>query len=183
MQSAQMVQRLFYQTTPPSEYEICEIEGVNISEQNHKYEVSLWSKCNTLKRRRSSVEKYLWHGSSYDTTQLIIKNGFDRSYSTVGAYGVGTYFARDSSYSVDPRYCKPHLDGFQYILLCKVIVGDSIEGSDGMKIALKPDGTEYDTFVDRLTSSSIYVSWRDYMAIPMYRLKLRRKIPMQMMYF
>ena len=171
----QDIRDLFHRTTTRSQYEICEIEEVNVSGQNPKYEVSLWTKCRQLQKQRNVVEKHLWHGSSYDITNVIITNGFDRSYSTVAAYGDGNYFARDSSYSVNPRYCKPHSDGFQYILLCKVIVGDSVQGSSGMKIALKPDGTEYDTFVDYPANPSIYVSWRDYTAIPMYRLKFKRK--------
>ena len=171
----QDIRDLFHKSTSRSQYEILEIEEVNVSGQNPKYEVSLWTKCRQLQKQRSVVEKHLWHGSSYDITNVIITNGFDRSYSAVAAYGDGNYFARDSSYSVNPRYCKPNSNGFQYILLCKVIVGDSVQGSTGMKIALKPDGTEYDTFVDHPGSPSIYVSWRDYTAIPMYRLKFKKK--------
>ena len=61
-------------------------------------------KCDQLRKSRDEVEKYLFHGSSYDTLNIIIQNGFDRSYSTVAAYGKGTYFARDADYSSNPRY-------------------------------------------------------------------------------
>lgn len=175
--SGDQIRDLFYNTTDRSQYNIYDIERVEVSGQNPKYEVALWTKCNDLGRERSKVEKYLWHGSDYDTTNSIIAKGFDRSYSKVAAYGKGTYFARDSRYSAtQERYCPTDIDGYKYILLCKVIVGDSVKGEQSMQtIPSKADNNEYDAFVDNPENPSIYVTWRDYTAIPMYRLKFKRK--------
>ena len=136
--------------------------------------MQLWKKCNELMKSRDEVEKIVWHGSSYDILNKIIRNGFDRSYSTIAAYGKGTYFARDASYSCSSRYSPPHSDGYKYLLLCKFIVGDSSQGLKKMhKVPLKPNGNEYDTLVDYPQNPSIYVVWTDFAAVPMYRIKFK----------
>lgn len=168
----------FQKTTPSCRYDVFDVEVLKVSGQNAKYEASLWTKCSMMRKPRSEVEKYLWHGSDYATTNLIIANGFDRSYSTVDAYGKGNYFARDSSYSATGRYCPEHSDGYKYILLCKVIVGDSVQVPSGcgeQTITLQSDGSEYDTHVDNSDDPAIYVTWRDYTAVPMYRLKFKER--------
>eukprot|EP01083_Nonionella_stella_P222946 795087_1 len=166
------IEQKFYSTVGICK--IHEIEDVVVESKKHQYEVNLWNKCRQLKRSRDKVEKYLWHGASFDILNVIIQNGFDRCYSTTAVYGSGTYFARDASYSVKDRYTPPHSDGYKYMLLCKVIVGDSMLGSSSItKVPKKADGSEYDTLVDTLSNTSIYVAWRDYYAIPLFRIKFK----------
>ena len=65
-------------------------------------------------------------------------------------------------------------DGYRYILLCRVIVGDSVLGSKkASKMQLKMDGSEYDTRVDSIKKPSIFVVWRDYTAIPAFLVKFK----------
>ena len=69
-------------------------------------------------------EKYLWHGTSYNSIKIIIKDGFDeRVCSLNGMFGAGIYFAEDSSKS--DQYIERHHDGYSYILLCRVMLGDT----------------------------------------------------------
>ena len=178
----QQAHDLFFATADRARYEIADIDRdiqlLDMPDQTQKYEVNLALKCNKLGRTRDQMEKYLWHGAPYNTLQTIIRNGFDRSFNKVGAYGQGNYFARDSAYSVG-GYTAVHTDGYQYILLCKVIVGEPTMGGwdprDGRypKISLKHDNTEFDTFVDDTANPTIFVSYRDFMAVPVYLVKFR----------
>ena len=164
---------LFYKTVLKADYNIIKINNITTDKQNDLYESQLQKICALLQRDRKGAEKYLWHGSDYNIIKLIKQNGFDRSYSTTAVYGTGTYFAKKASYSVGFGYCPLHL-GYQYIMLCKVIVGDSINGRQSMKkMPKKLNGMEYDTLVDDVNNPSIYVVWRDYRAVPMYLIKFQ----------
>ena len=161
-----------------------DIQLLNVPDQTLKYEVNLELKCNQLGRTRDQVEKYLWHGSRHDTIQTVIKNGFDRSFNKVMGYGMGNYFARDAEYSAT-LYAPEHTDGYHYILLCRVIVGEVTlphddreplpPGARWPKILLRHDDTEFDTFVDNIEDPTIFGSYRDFMAIPVYLVKFKRK--------
>ncbi len=55
-----------------------------------------------------------------------------------------------------------------------MIVGSFTVGTEDMKqIPKKPDGTEYDSLVNHFTDPTIFVSWRDFMAIPYYLVKFK----------
>ena len=165
----QQVHDMFLATLPAGQFTIEDIEQdirlLNVPDQNQKYEVNLSLKCNQLKRTRDQVEKFLWHGLPVDALQAVLQNGFDRSFNVQGAYGQGNYFARDASYSVTQRYTPVHTDGYKRMLLCKVIVGETVSGfwdpRDGRypKISLKHDNTEFDTFVDDTGDPAIFASY------------------------
>ena len=60
-------------------------------------------------------------------TELAITcpfHGFNRSFCGKHAtmWGKGVYFARDASYSSCSTYAAPDENGFQYILVCRVVV-------------------------------------------------------------
>ena len=179
----QQVRDMFLETLPAGQFEIedigRDIQLLNVPDQTQKYELNLELKCNQLGRTRDQVEKYLWHGAPYAVIQAIIQNGFDRSFNVQGMYGQGNYFAQDAEYSATERYSPVHTDGYKRMLLCKVIVGEMARGGvdprDGRypKISLKRDNTEFDTFVDYTGEPSIFASYRDFMAIPMYLLKFK----------
>ena len=169
---------MFHRTVDNKTVDVCDIAYVSdcSTAQCGMYEMALKAICEKTQKRTAKVERWLWHGTSYDVSQTIIRNGFDRTYSTVAKYGKGTYFARDADYSAVERYSPTHSDGYQYMLLCRVIVGDSVVGSSGNNVmALKPNGDEYDTRVDNLTNPSIFVVWRDYRAMAVYLIKFKHK--------
>ena len=101
--------------------------------------------------------------------QRVVKNGFNRSYSTTAAYGKGVYFARDSSYSVS-GYCPtdPKRGHLSSIILARVLVGRATVGRGSM-VAPPPLESHdqaavpvpHDALVDMLEDPSIFVSCRE----------------------
>ena len=132
----------------------------------------------TIQRRAlQRFERYwLWHGTNAEVMDKILQQGFNRSFCGKNAtvYGKGVYFARDSSYSSNKTYAVPDSRGFQYIMACRVVVG---EYCPGITNALTPDirdpktHTLYDSTVgilsgDSLANPSIYVTYHDAQAYP-----------------
>jgi len=80
--------------------------------------------------QRKSLErferKWLFHGSNREVMEKILQQGFNRSFCGKNAtvYGKGVYFARDASYSAYPTYAVPDNKGNQYMMACRVVVGE-----------------------------------------------------------
>ena len=91
---------------------------------------------------KSINEYHLWHGTSWNTVEIIKKYGLDpRVSSVMGMFGGGCYFAEDSSKSnqyipcptcgkgaifrakSEDCKCKPNLQEFPMVL-CRVLLGD-----------------------------------------------------------
>jgi hypothetical protein len=79
-------------------------------------------------------EKLLFHGcKTQQVLSEIINNGFDfRIANTGGSVGAGTYFACKANYS-DSGYCITNPDGTRELLICHVLVGDSVQGQAGLR--------------------------------------------------
>lgn len=82
-------------------------------------------------------------------------------------YGKGVYFARDAAYSANPTYAEPDTRGHQYIMACRIVIG---EYCAGRKDALTPDIRDpkshllYDSTVgllgnDTMSTPSIFVTY------------------------
>ena len=91
------------------------------------------------------------------------------------------YFARDAAYSAYPLYSVPDKRGYQYIMACRVVVG---EYCPGVKDALTPEFRDtktnslYDSTVglltdDTMANPSIYVTYHDAQAYPEYLIKFK----------
>jgi len=118
---------------------------------------------------RKALERFerswLWHGSDAEVVQKVLQQGFNRSFCGKNAtmYGKGVYFARDSVYSINPRYAVPDMIGHQYVMACRVVVG---EYCLGRKDAVTPDVRDrkshslYDSTVDTMEDPRIYVTYR-----------------------
>jgi hypothetical protein len=120
--------------------------------------------------------RWLWHGTNDEGMDKIMQQGFNRSFCGKNAtmYGKGVYFARDAAYSAYPTYAVPDKAGYQYMMACRVVVGEYCPGSTN---ALTPDVRDaktqalYDTTVgllrdDTLSNPSIYVTYHDAQAYP-----------------
>lgn len=86
-------------------------------------------------------------------------------------YGMGVYFALNSSYSSQAKYAKPDKEGLQSMFLCRVIIGEYTLGKKGMKQAplLRSDSTEqFDTLVENADKPTIFVTMTDAQAYPEY---------------
>jgi hypothetical protein len=132
--------------------------------------------------QRKAVERFerswLWHGTKAEVMEKILQQGFNRSFcgKHATAYGKGVYFARDASYSAHPLYAEPDNKGHQYMMACRVAVGEYCKGRDG---APTPDTRDhkshslYDSTVgllhgDTMPSPSIFVTYHDAQAYPEY---------------
>jgi Poly(ADP-ribose) polymerase catalytic domain len=74
--------------------------------------------------------KWLFHGTTKEVMDKILQQGFNRSFcgKNATAYGKGVYFARDASYSADTTYSVPDSQGKQYVMACRVVVGEYCKG-------------------------------------------------------
>lgn len=99
----------------------------------------------------------------------------------VSRYGKGVYFARDASYSAYTAYSTPDSQGFQYMLACRVVVGEYCRGvQDALIPAVrdKKSHSLYDSTVglasgDTMSNPSIYVTYHDAQAYPEYLIQFR----------
>ena len=65
--------------------------------RNELYRLHYGTLLRSMENKRDGVganQHWLWHGTHFATIQKVVKNGFNRSYSTTAAYGSGVYFAR-----------------------------------------------------------------------------------------
>ncbi|CAJ1951940.1 unnamed protein product [Cylindrotheca closterium] len=137
--------------------------------------------------REKAIERFerhwLWHGTNVEVKDKIVQQGFNRSFCGKNAtvYGKGVYFARDASYSAYPTYSVPDAKNHQYIMACRVTVG---EYCPGVQNGLTPDvrdvqtQTLYDSTVgllhgDNMSNPSIYVTYHDAQAYPEYLIEFK----------
>ena len=85
-------------------------------------------------------------------------------------YSKGVYFAKNAGYSVG--YCKSNSNinnNRKCMLLCRVLIGDIAKGHSNGEPPLKLDGkTRVETLVNHTHDPTIFVSTRDYCALPVY---------------
>ena len=123
-------------------------------------------------------EKETFHGTRASSVPVILDQGFIREYNTVSAYGRGTYFARDASYSEDDRYSPPDPQngGLKSMFIVRILVGEPCVGQSGMqKPSPKQDGTLHESMVDNVANPSIFVlsSGSDDHAYPEFLIRFR----------
>lgn len=68
-------------------------------------------------------EKQLWHGTEESILEKICMQNFDWRLVTKHAYGKGSYFARDASYSSGYTSCNAY--GISAMFFADVLVGFS----------------------------------------------------------
>ena len=83
-------------------------------------------------------------------------------------YGKGNYFARDSSYSARGTYSPPDSNGVRWMFVARILVGETVRGSSRMRRAERPDKTLVDTAVDNVANPSIFVTFDNGQAMPLY---------------
>ncbi|XP_060594416.1 uncharacterized protein LOC132748798 [Ruditapes philippinarum] len=151
----------------------------SISRLENKF---LWQQYQTKKKQIESQnpkiqnERQLWHGTDVDTVPKIVKHGYNRSFTTVCAYGLGAYFAVQSAYSDSDRYAKPDVNGVKRMFLNRVLVGVSCLGNSSMAVLPQRPGVTFNNFpvcYDSAADSNgktpgIYVIFHDTQAYPEY---------------
>ncbi|XP_025761284.1 poly [ADP-ribose] polymerase 14 isoform X3 [Oreochromis niloticus] len=119
-------------------------------------------------------EKLLYHGTTQENCNSIMKTGFNRRFAGQNAtsYGRGTYFAVNANYSAHPTYSKPAADGSQLMFVARVLTGVYTQGQSDMKVPPPRNPQQphdrYDSVVDRIDNPSMYVVFHDNQAYPDY---------------
>ncbi len=122
-------------------------------------------------------ERRLWHGTHPNYISTIATRGFRREFTTTMAFGKGVYFARDSAYSSSVSYAKVDVDGTQQMFYCRVVAGESAQGSSNADSPQKvgQPGVHYETMVDNCANPGIYVATADFQAYPEFVVKFKTK--------
>lgn len=109
----------------------------------------------------SNNEMLLFHGTHAKIIDKIATEGFDPSKNVVSAFGRGTYFAKNASYSMN--YMKSSdKSGISYMFLAKVYLGNIVQYPN-------PDKSkDFDSFTDNIYNPTIYVVPHQYAAYPKY---------------
>eukprot|EP00486_Rosalina_sp_Unknown_P002671 CAMPEP_0201574532 /NCGR_PEP_ID=MMETSP0190_2-20130828/19078_1 /ASSEMBLY_ACC=CAM_ASM_000263 /TAXON_ID=37353 /ORGANISM="Rosalina sp." /LENGTH=827 /DNA_ID=CAMNT_0048002891 /DNA_START=385 /DNA_END=2868 /DNA_ORIENTATION=- len=171
----------------PLDNEIC-VEIIDrFNQSGHGYEIKsiqsvqnkfLWKNYQFQRELHSEAlgksklnEKYLFHGTDYDAAQNITVQGFLRDHGRVMAFGRGTYFAASASTSIG--YSPQDTNGYQWMFLCAVILGESCSGSRAYQVPpTKPNSSvHYESMVDSTTHPQIFVISKDYQAYPLFLIK------------
>uniref|UniRef100_A0A674EJD9 Poly [ADP-ribose] polymerase n=1 Tax=Salmo trutta TaxID=8032 RepID=A0A674EJD9_SALTR len=87
------------------------------------------------------------------------------------AYGNGTYFAVEASYSADDTYSVPDSQGQKHMYLCHVLTGDFTERQQHMIVppAKSKSTTQlYDNVTDDPRAPSMFIVFNDIQAYPAY---------------
>ncbi|XP_041355403.1 protein mono-ADP-ribosyltransferase PARP15-like [Gigantopelta aegis] len=161
-----------FKATLSSDVDINKIERVQNKTLRDQY--SIMKRDFQEKNRRLQNERTLWHGTSSESTNSINTCGFNRSFcgKNATAYGNGTYFATNSSYSADDTYSPPDSEGYKYVYQALVLTGDFTEGRFGIRVPpQKPYSSShirFDSVVDRKQNPNMFVIFSDTQAYPEY---------------
>ncbi|XP_067113157.1 protein mono-ADP-ribosyltransferase PARP14-like isoform X1 [Osmerus mordax] len=121
------------------------------------------------KNKHTNNEKQLFHGTSSSSIGHINDNGFNRSYAGQhgAAFGNGSYFAVDPSYSAN-GYAKPDAKGHKRMYLALVLVGDHTLGNPSLIVPPAKSGTTdlYDSVTDNGAKPTMFVIFNDVQAYP-----------------
>ncbi|GLD53861.1 poly [ADP-ribose] [Lates japonicus] len=153
---------------------VMKIERVQNVHQRRAYEARKKQISDKNAQRGGAGEKLLYHGTTQDNCDSILKTGFNRSFAgqNATAYGHGTYFAVNASYSANPTYSRPAADGSQLMFVARVLTGLYTQGQSGMKVPPPLNDQQphdrYDSVVDKLDNPGMYVVFHDNQAYPDY---------------
>uniref|UniRef100_A0A3B3ZT69 Poly (ADP-ribose) polymerase family, member 12a n=1 Tax=Periophthalmus magnuspinnatus TaxID=409849 RepID=A0A3B3ZT69_9GOBI len=163
-----MIVRLFTPTMPQRR-----ITSIKRIQNPSLWKMFQWQKEQMQKRNGANPvnEKHLFHGTDKSLVEAICEQNFDwRMCGVHGtAYGKGSYFARDASYS--HKFAAGPRSKVMFVAL--VLVGDYTKGqSQYVRPPAKGRGTAlYDSCVDHVTDPSIFVIFEKHQIYPEYIIK------------
>ncbi|XP_016048066.2 protein mono-ADP-ribosyltransferase PARP14 isoform X2 [Erinaceus europaeus] len=133
-----------------------------------------------VKNGQTANEKLLFHGTDADSVPYVNTIGFNRSYAgkNAVAYGKGTYFAVNASYSANNTYSRPDINGKKHMYYVRVLTGMYTCGYQSLlvpppKNAQNPTDL-YDTVTDNVQNPSLFVVFYDYQSYPEYLITFRQ---------
>jgi len=95
---------------------------------------------------QTPAELQVFHGTHANNINDIIINGFDPSKNRVSAYGIGSYFAKNASYSFN--YMKSaDTNDISYMFVANIFIG---------KVKYNSSEDDGDTYVDNVRTPTIF---------------------------
>ena len=144
---------------------------VGFTEEKYKRFSSLYHELLPTTPMTKHVRCY--HGTSKQNCQLILKNGFMPFFLRC-QYGQGTYFCTDPSYCLNNNYSIPDDQGFQYILVCSIIVSSICVGQPNQFMPIiKDTDKNFSAMVDNMQKPKIFVIAQNEHVIVEYMVKVR----------
>lgn len=111
----------------------------------------------------ASINEVHWfHGTKEENITKIAMEGFDPAFNKASAYGKGTYFAKNASYS--NSYMLSNNQGISFMFLCDVLMGKPCMGTSNLQI----ETDLYHSAVDNFQTPTILVSPLADAAYPKY---------------
>ncbi|KAF6385254.1 poly(ADP-ribose) polymerase family member 15 [Rhinolophus ferrumequinum] len=132
-----------------------------------------------VKNDRADNERILFHGTDANSVPYVNHHGFNRSYAGKNdtAYGKGTYFAVDASYSANDIYSRPDSNGRKHVYVARVLTGVYTLGRRGLITppAKNPfNSTDlFDSVADNIQHPTLFVVFSDNQAYPEYLITFR----------
>ncbi|KAL2093804.1 hypothetical protein ACEWY4_011116 [Coilia grayii] len=165
------VENLFKRTMASST-----VQSIRRIQNPSLWKVFQWQKESMLGRSggQDVGERLLFHGTDPSLLEPICDQNFDwRMCGVHGtAYGKGSYFARDASYS--HSYCKT-ASSVKMMFVARVLVGEFTRGSSSY-VRPPAKGTTkslYDSCVDNVMNPAIFVIFEKYQIYPEYVIEYR----------
>ncbi|XP_038563127.1 protein mono-ADP-ribosyltransferase PARP12 [Micropterus salmoides] len=162
-----MISMLFMRTMPQSK-----INNIERIQNPSLWKIFQWQKEQMKKKNEGKAvnEQHLFHGTDQSMIKAICEQNFDwRMCGVHGtAYGKGSYFARDASYS--DRYARDKRSLRKIMFVALVLVGEYTKGSSSY-VRPPPKGsstTLYDSCVNNESDPSIYVVFEKHQIYPEY---------------
>jgi hypothetical protein len=107
------------------------------------------------KRLKESLrEHWGFHGASKENLINISNEGFRAAFNSRSIFGRGNYFATECRYSLSRRFAPVDDDGNQWVLICRVLVGETKVGCERMKGS---DWAGTDALIDNRPTNNMWV--------------------------
>lgn len=118
----------------------------------------------TTNSRGNANVKYAWHGASSTCISSIILHGFSNNRLLDGgpAYGVGVYLAPEDCSYLSVPFSDLDINGEQYVVLCRVILGNVEEVPLGSH-QFHPSCEKFDSGINDITNPKHYIIWSTHM--------------------
>ncbi|XP_049376411.1 inactive poly [ADP-ribose] polymerase RCD1-like [Solanum stenotomum] len=114
----------------------------------------------TRKHRGDALLSYAWLPSSKGMIKSIMKYGLANYYPsrTNSSYGIGVHLFPANCSEISAKYSDVDENGVQYMILCRVIMGNMELVCPGSK-QFHPSSEDFDNGVDSVENPKCYVVW------------------------
>ncbi|CAE1154955.1 PARP10_14_15 [Acanthosepion pharaonis] len=147
----------------------CSINNANIKKieriENKRLFVAYERYKNNIQNGKTT-ERKLWHGTSHECIDSIIRYGFDWRLAQRKVYGQGCYFAVNANYSNQDTYAAPNRNGEKCMFLAFVVAGTACSGNPNFTEFNIPNDIQSTTNNEK--SPTIFVTYNDDQMYPAF---------------